>query len=108
MHVPPLVGVAVKVEPCAEALASRSVEPTRKLPPVAVVTTCEHDAEVVMCTWSRSHCAVWPAVPLVQYAMTCGSVPNDNKQEQARQLEEDMRRRQSLNDFASYAMKGGR
>lgn len=35
-------------------------------------------------------------------------VLNVNQQEQARQLEEDMRRRQSLSDFASYATKGGR
>ena len=47
--------------------------------------------------------------PQVQSSpLDLSGVLNANQQEQARQLEEDMRRRQSLNDFAAYAMKGGR
>ena len=50
-----------------------------------------------------------PAPPPVQtQPLDLSGVLNVNQQEQARQLEEDMRRRQSLSDFASYAMKGGR
>ncbi len=47
--------------------------------------------------------------PQVQSSpLDLSGVLNVNQQEQARQLEEDMRRRQSLSDFAAYAMKGGR
>ncbi len=47
--------------------------------------------------------------PQVQSSpLDLSGVLNANQQEQARQIEEDMRRRQSLNDFAAYAMKGGR
>lgn len=50
-----------------------------------------------------------PAPPPVQtQPLDLSGVLNANQQEQTRQLEEDMRRRQSLSDFASYAMKGGR
>ena len=50
-----------------------------------------------------------PAPPPVQtQPLDLSGVLNTNQQEQTRQLEEDMRRRQSLNDFAAYAMKGGR
>lgn len=50
-----------------------------------------------------------PAPPPAQtQPLDLSGVLNVNQQEQARQLEEDMRRRQSLNDFAAYAMKGGR
>lgn len=50
-----------------------------------------------------------PAPPPVQtQPLDLSGVLNANQQEQARQFEEDMRRRQSLSDFASYAMKGGR
>ena len=50
-----------------------------------------------------------PAPPPVQtQPLDLSGVLNTNQQEQARQLEEDMRRRQSLSDFAAYAMKGGR
>lgn len=50
-----------------------------------------------------------PAPPPVQtQPLDLSGVLNTNQQEQARQFEEDMRRRQSLSDFASYAMKGGR
>ena len=46
--------------------------------------------------------------PVQTQSLDLSGVLNANQQEQARQLEEDMRRRQSLSDFASYAMKGGR
>ena len=47
--------------------------------------------------------------PQVQSSpLDLSGVLNVNQQEQARQIEEDMRRRQSLSDFAAYAMKGGR
>ena len=49
-----------------------------------------------------------PAPPVQTQPLDLSGVLNANQQEQARQLEEDMRRRQSLSDFASYAMKGGR
>ena len=50
-----------------------------------------------------------PAPPPVQtQPLDLSGVLNTNQQEQARQLEEDMRRRQSWSDFAAYAIKGGR
>lgn len=46
--------------------------------------------------------------PMQTRPLDLSGVLDANQQEQARQFEEDMRRRQSLNDFAAYAMKGGR
>ena len=46
--------------------------------------------------------------PVQTQPLDLSGVLNANQQEQARQFEEDMRRRQSLSDFAAYAMKGGR
>lgn len=45
-----------------------------------------------------------PAAPLQSQPLDLSGVLNSNQQEMARTFEEDMKRRQSMNEFAKYAM----